>query len=484
MDKKLFSNSIVFTILTFLQPLSSFLILPIYLSHLSTEEYAVFSLMNNVTAFISIVAALGLGSSMINFYFNFQYNTERLKNFLGSVINLSILSSVVFFVIMLFIGPLCFQIFFKSSTINYYPLGCLSVGIGCLTTVSMPYLIFLKNDQKIWRYALIIIIGTVITVLLQILSLTFLSQKTEGLLSAKLIGTAIPAVVIVFLEFDIIGKGINFLIITPSIRFALRYLPTTILAWLNSFFDRFIIENLMDLKKLGIYSLLLTFTSMIEMFYLAIGNAVQPVLYRLFSEAEKSGKLNIQKVNQVLKFYFHAVLFAVSCLIILTTNLELFLTNPDYLSIKNYVSISCLSFFVYSYVYMFVLNIFYFKKTKLMIVVNAVALLSLVILDIILIPHYGLMGAVFVMLFSKFVLLLYSYRASQKVYRIQYDKRNLFVYPSLIFSGILMLNYFANNGLLSWNMFGLIQFLFVLTSLLVLNRTSLSELIKFDSKPN
>ncbi len=121
MDKKLISNSLIYSVLTFLQPLSSFILLPLYLNRLQPEEYAVFVLMTNFSAFISLVSALGIGSSVINFYFNYHKNPIELKKYISGIINFSIICNIVFFIIVLVVGPFCFQYFFNSSKISFYP---------------------------------------------------------------------------------------------------------------------------------------------------------------------------------------------------------------------------------------------------------------------------------------------------------------------------------------------------------------------------
>lgn len=476
--KKLILNSLIFSILNFLQPLSSFILLPLYLKHLNINDYAIFSLMTNVSGFVSLISALGIGSSVINFYYNYNSNQEKLERFIYNVVFFSILLNVSFFIIILPFGDCLFNLIFNSTDILFYPFGVLAIGIGCMSTITIPYLIFLKNQDNIKLYSILILISILLAVFFQYFSLVNLNLSVKGLLWSKFLGTLLPAIIILFKNFSHTKFYFDYKIILPALFFSLKYLPTSLLAWANSFFDRIIIENYLDLKKLGVYSLVLTFTSMIEMLYLAIGNSVQPFLYDLYSKNEEKSILN-SKINQVFSFYLHFVLFGLTTLILIVTNIDLLVENPEYLKVKEFVTISGFNFFLSSYIYIFILNIFYFKKTKIMVLIQLISFIMLVVLEIVLIPLYEINGVIYVTLLVKIIVFVSSYLASQKTFRIEFNKLKIFYTPFLIITTIFCLNLLALVNVFTWNEFGITQFIFVIIFLSITYKTKIFNFIKF-----
>jgi O-antigen/teichoic acid export membrane protein len=475
--KKLILNSLIFSVLNFLHPLSSFILLPLYLKHLNVNDYAIFSLMTNLSGFVSLISALGIGSSVITFYYNFNMDQEKLDRFIYNIICFSILANVCFFLLILPFGNFLFNLFFSSSEILFYPFGALGVGIGCISTITIPYMIFLKNQNNIKLYTLLTLLSIVLTVFFQYFSLVNLNLSVKGLLWSKLLGTLFPTLIILIKNFSQSRLYFDFKIILPSLFFSLRFLPSSLFAWANSFFDRIIIENYLDLKKLGIYSLVLTFTSLIEMLYLAIGSAVQPVLYELFCRSEEKIILN-NKINQMFIFYLHSVLIGLSSLILLVTNIDLFIQNPDYLKVKEFVAISGFSFFLSAYIYIFMLNIFYYKKTNIMVLIQLFSFILLVVLEIILIPLFEINGVIYVTLLLKSIVFVFCYVASQKIYKIDYNNFKIFYEPFLIITSIFCLHLFAKYTFFTWNQFGIIQFIFVIIYLFAINKTKIFNFIK------
>lgn len=459
-------NSLIYSLLTLLQPLSSLLLFPIYLSYLSIEEYGVLVLVTNVNIFITLIVGFGIGNAVHSFYFNYYHDHIQLKKYIATILNFCVVCSLGLIILLLLAGPFLFRFIFSSNDLTFYPFGILSVITGCLSAISAPYLILLKNSRNIRIFFTLTILSIVLTVGLQLFFLMQMNLKVVGLLWARLIAALIPVLVIYLVFIRQFIFTINKRLLLPSYHFSIRYLPTSIIAWINSYIDRFIIERLLDLQTLGIYGILITISSMIEMFYLSIVSAIQPIIFSVF--AEKKTEKTI--LNRVLRFYFHFVLLGFSALTCFVFNIHYFFTINYIEDIYPYFVMVSAGYFISSYTYIFLMTIFYFKKTKITFFVQFSSAVIIIFLDILLIPILGIQGAVLAGFTTKVILAIGCYFLSQKVYKIKYDYEVLMVFPLTIIGFILVGSFLCNRDIMSYPFFGIIQFIVILLLLLIMNK--------------
>jgi len=103
----------------------------------------------------------------------------------------------------------------------------------------------------------------------------------------------------------------------------------------------------------------------------------------------------------------------------------------------------------------------------------------LVVLEIVLIPLYEINGVIYVTLLVKIIVFVSSYLASQKTFRIEFNKLKIFYTPFLIITTIFCLNLLALVNVFTWNEFGITQFIFVIIFLSITYKTKIFNFIKF-----
>ena len=109
--KKLFSNTIIFSIGTFSSKILVFLLVPFYTYHLSEAEYGTVDLITQTANLLIPLVSLGIASAVLRFGLDNAYNKKAV--FTAGV------SAILFgFVVFLFFIPLLL----KVKIINAYTL--------------------------------------------------------------------------------------------------------------------------------------------------------------------------------------------------------------------------------------------------------------------------------------------------------------------------------------------------------------------------
>jgi O-antigen/teichoic acid export membrane protein len=238
--------------------------------------------------------------------------------------------------------------------------------------------------------------------------------------------------------------------------------------WATNYNDRFFIERFIDLKSLGIYSLLSTITSLTEIGYFALGSALQPFIFEYYKENNTRG---VQKLYQI--FILLSVCM-VSFIILFGSNLNLFIQNPGYLQVVNYLSLMAIGYIFSSLYYLFNLQIIYSKKSKYFIYLSLYLLGTSLLLNTALIPKFGIWGAVAGSTIAKLLSAFTIFYFARKSLKLPFEKRNY--YMILLFLGVITGFWLlSRNNIISYNLSGILQFISVIAIVFILSRKMLFE---------
>ena len=176
--------------------------------------------------------------------------------------------------------------------------------------------------------------------------------------------------------------------------------PLIILAfwnWVNSYFDRYLIEYFLDVKEVGLYNANFSLGTkvflMINPFFLAI---ITPVV---FNENETV----IEKKNKIEQYAKGYMIIGVMLLIVLFFLKDLvgrILLSANYANGFYVIFWSALAYFLITFGYLFEVLFYYKKQTKIILFANLVSAIISIILNFILIPILALNGVLISLLVS------------------------------------------------------------------------------------
>lgn len=463
----------VFTLLGYLRPALSILLLPLYLMVLEASEYGILALINASSAVLVIFATWSLDAAMRTFYFDHNSKESTLHHYLSQLFSVSLYISILGFGLFLLLGPWLFSSFFRSNEVAFFPLGALGLGTACMGVCSNVYFIYLRNGLKLKEFAGFSIVGVLLSVSLQVLFLFVFDLGVLGILGAYFLSGLTILVWIIIRHPRLVVLKLDRALLAPSFRFVTPLIPMLFLLAFEQQIDRFVLERYLTLEKVGIYALLMSLLGLSRILFSALDNAIRPFLY----ESLKPGNKQREQVVQLFQsLYLFINLMALSVIIAAGTNLHWFTNKASYLSAGQYVVLGAISFFPLLFVRYYALIFVFYKKSGNLSLITLVKVAAVFLLMVALVPAYGISGAFIALFISNLVnMMIFWYQARRfSSLKLRLGKSLIKAFPFFLF-GCLCLFW---TGDLDWAQVGGLQLLLLPPLYAVLFRKELGETIR------
>lgn len=381
----------------------SFLLLPLYLKLMTTEEYGIFNYAFSLAIGISFIMGTGQHIIVSRFYHNEEYSKETVKETILFTVSI-FLASYLFFGI--YFKDFFSAMLFKSEITNFLYYGVIYLALTqALNQILMTYLYQSENIQAV-KYK-----RSFDTLLSHFLAITLFVMINEFKAEIRVLSTCIAFTLSVLyftfhkfnlssLRFKYLSKGL----FNRGIKIGI---PVAIGSVSNLFInlgDRYNIEKLLDNHQLGIYSLGIAVCNVLFVLFNSFQGAWWPVIFK-----EKNLKVSLARIHKNFLFFFGtAALFYISihpAIIIFTK----FGINKDYLNTLDFLWILVLSTF-FQICSMLIGSIYeIFEKTYLSVIVNIIFSVINILLNSYLIKIYGLSGAAYATLLVSIGLFVINY---------------------------------------------------------------------------
>jgi len=404
---KIIKNTGLYSIVSFLQKGISFFFLPIYTSYLSTSDYGKLSVIQSITSFLSIFFLLSLNASAQRLHYT-STDKYRRSRIWGTTLILVVYNS-------LFLGAI-FILFHKyiidpfAKNIDFFPL----IFISLISTILSPLYVFfqswLQTTQQGMKFVVNGFINFVVLTALTIIALIVFHSGIIGVLCSGLI-TSIIFFIYSFIKFLPITKlKINKRITIHSLKYALPLLPHSVSSWFMVMVDRIMINNFIGSEQTGLYSASYSIGGLMNVFTSSINQAFTPWFFQKISETKT-------KLSAVYSFAeISTITFCFLAMIISLFSpevLQMMTAKPFHAAWKPvvFISFGC----VFSGLYYFLSKPLWINNTKYIFIITLTSALLATILNLILIPHFGIIGSGISMLVSLFISSLVAQFLSSRV---------------------------------------------------------------------
>ncbi len=396
-------TSLLFTGLTFVQPAVNFLLLPLYLAYLTPSEYGLYALMVTVSVLAHHLAALRVQDAMGPLYFRFGRQPGEQRVFLDGLLQATLVLNVLFLMVALGVGPWIFaSLFSDGGAPDFFPYGVLAVLIGVLNSISGPYLGFVKNGRQVRRFAALHLGLVAANVGAQLSLIVVLQRGALGALEARLAGPALLALVALAVSARGLLRRPDWEHLRAAFRFSLPLLPFAAVVWVAAFADRVWIERSFDLTTLGTYSLLLALVTMVTMASHASWNGIQPFL---FEELSAKGGPSTRRLQQLARTYFSIPFLVGGALAAGAPLLHALTDEPGYLAVLTFATAGIAVYLTES-VSIFLRGLLtHALKPAIISIATTISVAIQFGSYIILIPHFGINGALAGILAGQLILI-------------------------------------------------------------------------------
>jgi len=429
--KELIKATLIFSVLSILQPLSNFLLLPVYTKYLSVQQYGYFSILNNVSVFFSIISGMNIVTSIVAFYKSYSTDND-LKKFIGNVITFSIYFNAALLILFSIWGNGFSRLIFKEE-ISFFPNIFYVTAYGLISSTYLAHFNYLKYKRKLKLFAWLVIMQFAVLMILQYVFIVTLQKNVTGALLAKLIAVTIIFIIVLVINRQYVFKKIDFKNnILPQLKYSVITGPAVMIGWLSAYVDRFIIEHkTVDSSMLGQYSFLATICAIAEMGIYAFNAAVQPYLFDSFAGKESNS------IKNYYKMFIGASILCISGLILVGSNLQFLIKNESMRSILNMVPLMAGGYIFFAVASVYAMQITFVRKSTYYLITYGGTLLVNIILNLLLIEPLGILGIIIASVLTKFLL------GSMMVYFAQKSFKTLTIKPVALLVLAFSVNVFS-----------------------------------------
>ncbi len=388
----------------------SFLTVPIFTRILSTSDYGIVTTYNSWIAILSMVVGLALHMGIRAAFVDYE---ENINDFISVATTFSITWGLVLCAIVLAASTLI------KININVTLL-VLCFLQGLASALVEDYSMYLMMQYRYKFRTALMILPNLISMILSIIAIIFV-VSTEHLYMGRIVPTACVYILFGILVCLWVYKKSQIFHRKEYLKYGLSISAPLVLHGIAlnilSQSDRTMITCLADASQTGIYSLIYNFS----MIATVLTTSLEGVWVPWFMKKYQDGKM--KEINALAIDYVHLMTYAMVSLILVGPEIVHFLASEKYwegiIIIPPVVLANYLVFLYTLYV-----NVEHVHKKTVYITVNTIIAAVLnVILNFLLIPHYGYAAAAYTTLVSYCIALLlhaaYSKKLNKEIYPLK-----------------------------------------------------------------
>ena len=377
--KQLFSFTLILGIGTVISKMMTYVVLtPLYTHYLSTEEFGIVELVVQTANMLMPLVSLGINQAVLRF--GMDGETDR-----GSVLTAGLAVNILGFLVFLLFYPLIHMIpaFGEYALLVYIFVFC------AITHYLFAYCI--KSMHRAKLFTICVIIGTAITVILDILFLAVWDMGIVGYVLAIALSDLICSIILIIsgklyklIRLDKLKKSVT----GAMLRYSIPLIPNSALWWITDYSDRYMVTLYVSESANGLYSLAYRLPNMLIMVCGIFMDAWQ------MSVLSEKSRLERQKFfTNVFAMYQSIIFVGASALIVgakLVTRImasDAFYDSWQY--IPTLVMATAMSCFVTFLGTIYVVE----KKSKSSLVTTIVGTIANIGANFLLIPRMGAHGA-------------------------------------------------------------------------------------------
>jgi len=439
---KLFKTSLVYGLTSSLQSVLGFVLLPILTIYYTPEIFGVYSILLLLSALSSAIFYLGASSALGRFYLEENSDLYKNKIFTTSLIITSIGAFLLISLGLIF-AKLISTFLFESDK-YYLPIILILIATSFGFLLGLMTLL-LRYENRANLFLIITISGVLINF---IVTISLLSKFNYGILApiyGMLTSNALLFFILILIKIKNLTKKLEVdhfkLILSFGIQSSIAGLSLYLIDWI----DRLIINKLLDLNDVGIYSLGYKLAGLINILIILPFSLVWAPMRMQYAKSEKLSFFT----GKVLSYFTAIGVFVLSGTILFGEDvLKIFFINKSYADAMLIVPVIMLSMFFYGYQNIIDFGIYINNKIYLYPIIASVLILVNVGLNYWLIPIFGYVAAAYVTLFTYFIYSLVIYIISSFYYEIKIESKR--VLSAILIIPIL---FYAVNHLVKLNFY-------------------------------
>jgi O-antigen/teichoic acid export membrane protein len=367
--------------------LIGFILLPVYARNFSIEVYGLLALFEILADVIIATSSLGIENGFNRWYWDNE-GKDRQKSLFFTTLLFSIISTFICLLIGFFLIDMyslqIFDIAVSTSVIGIFLINIL------LRVIVLRVIYLMQIKQQVMRQTRYVLINLGTVLITTVFFIMQLNMSIEGVFLGQICGNMLVFLLLIPYLSREIKLVIELQLLKKMIRYSLPLAISALFALVMTLSDRFILKHYYSLSDVGQYSLAYKVASLIKL--LIVRSFMRTYNIKYYNEINNE-KHDHFFDKSITYFTFIAIYSGILLSIISKTVIKFLTANADYydsLHIVPYLVASAILFGMRSMLFMPMAKM---KKSYLISLIAIGAGVMNLILNFLVIPRLGSLGA-------------------------------------------------------------------------------------------
>ena len=407
-------HGIIFGLGSTLHAAISFLLIPVYTTHLLTSEYGILGLITITGSILTTIFALGVNFGLFRSYYEYDDAEER-REVISTAFFLIVINCIVLFIFGLFFSKYLSILIFGNTVYEIYFL--IITIISAFTILnSIPFVIFRvrkKSIQYVTFQISFFIIG--------IISIIYLVVVKDWGVLGVLVGNLIMGTVSCLTLYFYIRKEIVLKFLKHEAKKMLQYglplIPANLSAFVFNSCDRYFLNYYSTLHEVGLYTLGYSFGMIITVLFASPLAMIWPAMF-----------LSVKDHSNARAFYSRALTFTIFigsflllAISLLSKEVLHIFADKAYWGAYTVIPIIALTYTIWALPKILNVAMSLKRKTQASAIIYLLGAIINIGLNFAWIPKYGMIGAAYATLATFVIIVAMLFFYNQRLMEVKYE---------------------------------------------------------------
>jgi O-antigen/teichoic acid export membrane protein len=414
--RRLATTGAAYTAASILSKVIAVALLPLYTRYLSPADYGAAEILFAAVVTVSIVVRFGLIEAILRFYY--KEDEDPAQVVAGSFAGLFWLSTLGALVLLPFAGPIAEALLPEPEKLGASAPDLVRIAIGGLWVLTMWefMLTLFRLEERARAYFLTTILNVLASIGLTVVLVVGLEEGARGLLVGSYAAGAAFVLALIALQWRRLSLRFDRGLMRRLFRFGVPTMPAEVSLYLLNFVDRLIIVRSLGLAEAGLYSLGVKFAQAVNVLVRGFQLAWPPLAYSIREDDEAR-----RVYATVVTLFVAGCAWVVAGMWLLSRWIVRALADPKFFDSFEVIGLISTAVTLYALYLVLVVILGRTGRTEFNLPAAIGALVVNVVLNLVLVPPLGIVGAGLALVASYVVVLGLMYGFTQRLFPVPYE---------------------------------------------------------------
>jgi len=415
--RRLATTGAAYTAASILSKVIAVALLPLYTRYLSPKDYGAAEILFAAVVTASIIVRFGLIEAILRFYYLDEEDPQRVVK--ATFAGLFWLATLGALIALPLAGPLSELLLDpKELPAGVSGTDLVRIATGGLWVLTMWefMLTLFRLDERARAYFATTIVNVLAAIALTVVLVVGLEEGARGLLVGSYASGAAFVFVLIALQWRRLSLWPEPALLRRLFRFGLPTMPAEVSLYALNFADRLIIVRSLGLREAGLYSLGVKFAQAVNILVRGFQLAWPPLAYSIRDDGEAR-----RVYAAVVTLFVAGCAWVVAGMWLFSRWIVRLLADPKFFDSFEVIGLISTAVTLYALYLVLVVILGRTGRTELNLPAAVGALVVNVVLNLILVPPLGIVGAALALVASYLVVLGLMYGFTQRLFPVPYE---------------------------------------------------------------